>query len=424
MRLNDLVVQNLKPKEKRYDVREGSGFCVRVMPSGLKTWLYIYQFEGKKFQMKLFKRGRGFPVIKTKQARDRFLHFYQILRSGKNPALLERESFRNRVKAPTVEVLCREYLERHAKRHKRSWHKDERMLNFDVIRAWGGRKAHDIQKRDVVLLLESIIERGSPSMANNTYQVIRKMYNWAVEVDLLKHSPCLGVKMPAPKVARDRVLSEDEIRKLWHFLDNGNASMFIETKLAMKLVLATAQRPGEVAGLHTDELDLDGSWWTIPQERSKNKKAHRVFLSDMARQIIEQAIKHAKLNREIPESEKYSGYVFPSPKRYNNRDAPMSPNALVYSLHRNRKAGKLDLDFVPHDLRRTSATFMAESGEPDAVIDAVLNHVKQGIIKIYNQYRYDKEKQIALEAWARRLQNILSGNAVADNVLPFRKVSE
>ena len=76
--------------------------------------------------------------------------------------------------------------------------------------------------------------------------------------------------------------------------------------------------------------------------------------------------------------------------------------------------------FTPDDLRRTAATFMAESGEPDAVIDAILNHVKQGVIKVYNQYRYDKEKQAALESWARKLTGITTGKE-AGNVVPMRR---
>ena len=223
---------------------------------------------------------------------------------------------RTGARLPRSQTLCGEYIERHAKRFKRSWEKDERILNHDVVPAWGKRKAADISKTDVVRLLEKIVvDRNAPGMANNTFQVIRKMFNFAVERDILKYSPCIGVKMPAPKNARDRVLSEAEIKTFWHKLDG--AAMFPESKNALKLILVTAQRPGEVIGMHTNEID--GEWWTIPAERAKNKKAHRVYLTGPAREIIKQSIDYTKLIREIPAGQEYSGYIFPSPKRNGNK---------------------------------------------------------------------------------------------------------
>ena len=81
---------------------------------------------------------------------------------------------------------------------------------------------------------------------------------------------------------------------------------------------------------------------------------------------------------------------------------------MVVAIRRNMELLKTDY-FTPHDLRRTAATFMAEMGTMDEVIDAILNHVKSGVIKVYNQYRYDKEKRQALDKWGRRLQSILTG---------------
>lgn len=429
MRLNDLTVKNLRKKATRYDKREGSGFAIRVWPSGAKTWLYVFTFEGKRYQMKLFKHRVGFPEITTDMARKKYNEAHDILITGKNPAAVEREKIEARLKAPTVADLCNEYIERHAKRFKRSWEKDDRILNHDVIPAWGKRKAADIEKRDVIRLLEKIVvDREAPGMANNTFQIIRKMFNWAIKQDILKYSPCIGVDMPAPKNTRTRVLSEAEIKTLWENLDN--CAMFPESKNALKLVLITAQRPGEVIGMLTSEID--GEWWTIPAERAKNGKTHRVYLTGMAQEIIQQATDYQKLIREIPADKEYSGYIFPSPR--SGKDAAIAPAALTVAVGRNLAypvedsggkvveiVNKIGIDhFTPHDLRRTAATFMAESGEPDAVIDAILNHVKQGVIKVYNQYRYDKEKQIALESWARRLKSITTGSK-AGKVVPMRR---
>ncbi|MGD0845349.1 MAG: hypothetical protein ABSA06_13435 [Geobacteraceae bacterium] len=120
----------------------------------------------------------------------------------------------------------------------------------------------------MIHLLEGIVDRGSPAMANNSFQIIRKMFNYAVEKDILPYTPCAGIKLPSPKFVRDRVLNIVEIKTLWYCLDS--AAISDEIKRALKLILVTAQRPGEVIGMHASEIE--GKLWTIPAERSKNKK--------------------------------------------------------------------------------------------------------------------------------------------------------
>jgi len=431
MKFSDVFLKSLKPEEKKYYRREANGFTVRVMPSGAKTWLFVYTFEGKRKEMNL----GSYPEVKLADARTKYAVAYELLKNGKDPAGMDRQAKDERRKAPMVADLCTEYIERHAKKFKRSWETDERILNHDVIPAWGKRRAADIVKRDVVLLLEKIVDRGSPVMANNTFATIRKMFNFAVERDILLHTPCYGVKPPAPKVARERVLSESEIKTFWNNLDA--CAMSSEIRSALKLILVTAQRPGEVIGMHTDEID--GEWWTIPAERAKNKKTHRVYLSPMARGIVNDSIDQAGVSREVPADREYSGFVFPTP--HTKKVQPIAGQALIVALSRAIESPVLDAKgnplfdaegnpatvnkigvahFTPHDLRRTAATFMAQAGEMDEVIDAVLNHAKQGVIKVYNQFKYDAQKQAALVSWARKLAGITTGTEGA-KVLPMRR---
>jgi integrase len=257
------------------------------------------------------------------------------------------------------------------------------------------------------------------------------MYNWAVEKGKLENTPCTGLKLPAPKVERDRALSEAEIKTLWASLDRKDLNMSGENKRALKLVLLTAQRPGEVIGLHTKEID--GNWWTIPAERSKNGREHRVYLTATVLGTIAESIAEVERLQKLPADKAYSGFIFPSP--HKKKDQPIGYTALPISVMRNLnypltndkgqplfdKFGKPATEnrlgveqFTPHDLRRTAATFMSESGFMDEVIDAVLNHKKKGIIKTYNKNKYDKEKQQALEAWENKLKIILAGEKVVD----------
>ena len=421
-----------KGKQVDYYDSDLDGFGMRVSATGKKY------FVRRNIGTKRVRVMIGSHPIKTaEEARSEARIKLGAMESGVDPNEHKREKARlaeDKAKEITIAKLCTEYIERHAKKFKRSWETDERILNHDVIPAWGKRRAADIGKRDVVLMLEKIVDRGSPVMANNTFATIRKMFNFAVERDILQHTPCYGVKPPAPKVARERVLTEPEIKTFWNNLDT--CAMSGEIRNALKLILTTAQRPGEVIGMHTSEID--GEWWTIPAERAKNKKTHRVYLSPLACEIVAEAIGQAGAGREVPADQEYSGFVFPTP--HTKKVQPMAAQALIVAVGRaiespvlNAKGKPLfDAEgnpatvnkigiahFTPHDLRRTAATFMAQSGEMDEVIDAVLNHAKQGVIKVYNQFKYDAQKQLALESWARKLASITTGTE--SNVIPMRR---
>ncbi len=423
----DIMIKKLKPEDKKYTRSEGNGFTVRVMPSGVKTWLYAYAFDGKRREMNL----GGYPVVILEVARRKFEDARKKVKTGIDPIAEKEQAVHERLKAPTVAKLITEYIEKHAMKFKRSWETDKRMLEKDALPVWGEIKAANITKRDVVLLLEEIVKRGSPGSANNNFKIIRKMFSFAVERDILKYSPCVGVKMPAPLNSRERTLLETEIKTLWGSLDN--AAISGDSVRALKLGLVTAQRPGEIAGMHTSEID--SHWWTIPAERAKNGKTHRVYLTDTALEIIgDLTVTDEKTGITAPK-----GFIFPSPKKTKDdppKTQPIDAHALAVAVRRNLvwpltdkngkplygKDGKpatenrLMVDqFTPHDLRRTAATFMSQIGFMDEVIDACLNHVKQGIIKTYNQNKYDAEKQAALEAWGRKLKQIIATEK-ADNV--------
>src|SRR5262249_45071765 len=155
-----------------------------------------------------------------------------------------------------------EYLERSAKSLNR-YREVERILRHDVLPAWGSRKAMAITRRDVIVLLDRIIDRGSPIMANRTFSRIRRMFNFAVSRDIVENNPCLGVEAPSREIKRERILSDDEIISFWQGLPKLRANEGI--RIAAKLILVTAQRPGEVACASKSEIDLDGQrTWTIP----------------------------------------------------------------------------------------------------------------------------------------------------------------
>lgn len=390
MRFSDRYIAKLQPRETRFEVLEGDGFTLRVTPAGVKSFYYVYKDHGKNYRLHL----GTYPHCSLSEARERHRAAVSARFEGENPAQARRAERQERLLAPTVEELADEYIKRHAKPNKKSWEKDEYILGKDVIPAWGNRKAADIRRRDVILLLESIFDRGAPNQSRQVLKIIRRMFNFAIERDILEASPCHLVKPLAPDVKKARTLSEEEIRLFWKTLDSGRISE--PMRRGLRTILVTAQRPGEVFGMLGEEVS--GPWWTIPAGRSKNGREHRVWLTGTAQALIG--------NRD-------QGIIFPGRDR-EGREVLMQGDAPARAVRRLRtpqgknKVVRMKVPaFTPHDLRRTAATHIGALGYGDDQIGRLLNHTPQTVTGIYNRHRYDDLVREMLQAWEARLLEIL-----------------
>ena len=405
MKFTNTSIKALKPKSDRYEEWEdnGKGFGIRVSPTGVKSWIFIYRFNGLARRMTL---GR-YPAMTLAEAHTAHAKANEQFRKGTDPGVLHTQANFDHRGSPTVSQLVDEYIEKWAKPRKRTWEEDARMLSKDVIPYLGRRKAKDIKRRDIILLIDEIVDRGSPIAANRTLRIIRKMFSFAVKRGVLDASPCIEIDAPAKENQRERVLTEDEIKMFWFGLDN--AKMSDGTKLALKLLLATAQRKGEVTQAEWSEFDLKKGWWTIPKEKSKNERTHRVPLSHIALDILKQA-------KELSGD---SRWVFPSIKGRPITPRSISRAVRYISKKNSRRNSKhtppygdyFDIDhFTPHDLRRTATSMMTSLKIAELDVSKVLNHTVQTVTsKHYNLYSYDDEKQSALRKWGRRLENIING---------------
>ena len=413
MRFTDRSIAALKPKAALYEVWEDgrTGLGVRMSPTGRKSWNFMYRFGGKARRMTL----GTYPTISLASARVKHANAKELLAKSTDPGALHVEKRRAERQAETVTDIAEEYLEKWARPRKRSAGEDERILRKDVLPVWGKRKAKDIRRRDVILLLDTIVERGAPIAANRTLAVISKMFNFAISRDIIDATPVAMVKAPAKENQRDRILSAKEIRAFWNGLDA--AAMTPAIKLALKLQLTTAARKGEIVGAALSEFDLDDKTWEIPAKRSKNGIAHKVPLSPLAFALIEES---CVLAGDSP-------WLFPSPRG----DDPIEPRSVNNALQKAMEPTEKGKDpainiknMTPHDLRRTAASGMAALGINRLVISKILNHVESSVTSIYDRHSYDNEKRHALESWAAHLEGILSGKPKADNVVQLEAAGE
>ena len=294
----------------------------------------------------------------------------------------------------TVEDLAAQFFDQYAK-EKRTGTRQRQALVKDVLPIIGRAKAAAVTRRDIGRITERMTARGVTIGASRTFEIVRKMFNWAVEKGLIEQNPCVGMKKPFNTRRRDRVLSDDEIRAVWNGLPEAPISR--DGQQILKLCLITGQRLGEVAGMCRDEFNLETRVWTIPSWRSKNGHAHRVPLTDMALDIIQDAMGLATTE-----------FLFPG---YGKDDA-MKSSSVGKAVRLSRSAIGVP-HWTTHDLRRTAATCMADLGVAPHVIGHVLNHraVTAASItdQVYNRYSYDREKRAALELWATQLAAIIAG---------------
>lgn len=397
-----------KGRLEYFDV-DTRGFGLRVSAGGARRmWIVRYRIRGRKTKGMLTLGAFDPDRFGLGAARDMAKDALRAAEKGVDPAAPKR----NERHAESFKELAARWLEEYAKKRKRSWKADQRIIKRDLVPAIGNMKALSVKRADVRQILRTIVARGAPIMANRARELVRSIFAWAIseEIGGVEHNPCDGIARPAEEHSRDRVLSADEIRALWPALSDPPAGMPHRCALALKLQLVTLQRKGEIVGAEWSEMDRDKErMWTIPAEKAKNGLAHRVPLSDLALDLL----------REIKKLSGDSRWLFPSP----HGDKPMTARAVNHAVLRVSGALGIGGDFRPHDLRRSAASHMTSIGIGRFIVARILNHVERGVTAVYDRHSYDREKRLALEAWAVRLAGIIAGEAPPSNVVEFTRAS-
>jgi len=369
------------------------GFGVRVgtpttrTPKGKKTWQIMYRLAGRKKHR--YKLGT-YPTIKLAEAREEARRLLAQVQRGIDPKHEAAQAAED--EEYTVEHLATEYIERYAKRQNRRWKDKENQLNCYVLPIWGKRPATSITTREVIKLNDEMGEIGVAT-ARNVYALIRHMFGWAIERQLIQETPCT-VKSPPPAKSRERVLTKHEIIKIWQALPGYPYGPLI------KMLFLTCQRDGNVSRMKWDELDLEKAEWIITGDDHKSKREHLVPLSAAAIEVL----------NGLPRAGEFvfSGRV--------TADRPFSG----FSKAKTRLDAASGVDnWRLHDIRRTVATMMQEIGIAPHVIEAVEGRISGslgGVAGVYQRYGYDREKREALEALNGHLFDLI-GEESPSNVV-------
>jgi integrase len=288
----------------------------------------------------------------------------------------------------TVADLIEHYIAKHV-RTLRTSKEVERRLRKNVVPVIGATPLPSLHRRDIIRVLDPVLERGAPLESLKVFKDCRALLRWAVERGELDASPMDRMKPPAEEKSRERVLTDDELQVVWH----STALAREDHRTILRLCLLTAQRLGEVTGMVCDEVDLKSSTWTIPAKRSKNGHKHAVPLSAAALALVRDAVTAARGDRLF---------------------VGAGDSSSIGKCVSRARFGIAH--WTVHDLRRTAVTQMAELGVSPIVLAHVINHrsvTKAGVtLSVYSRYDYAREKREALELWANRLEAIVGGGAI------------
>ena len=399
IRLTQVAVDKLKPPSSGREIYWDNlvpGFGLRITAKGAKSWVAMYRVHGKAVMQTLGSVG---VVPKVDEARQMARESMVKARAGVNPVherkRAKAEAAAAKANAMPVAKLYEHYLDRYAKTRQKAntLAETHRAFAKDVLPRWGQRDISAITEPDIRRLRDEVNDRA-PIQANRLLAKVKTFFGWAVRERYIAVDPATAVDPIAAEETRDRCLTDNEVIKFWAACDQAGwpyGPLF-------QLLLLTAQRRDEVAGMEWSEVDLDGRVWLLPASRAKNDRAHEIHLAPLAVSIL----------TSLPRIGDKLVFTFDGTKRLRGWSASKS------------KVDRLMGEVPPwrlHDLRRTATTGMAKLGVRAEVADKVLNHASGSVIRgvaiIYNRFEYIAERREALEMWSRHVEGL---------VLPARPV--
>ncbi len=439
--LTAMSVSKAKPGKQRREISDGAcrGLYLVVQPSGGKSWaLRFRRPNGRPAKLTLGPvdlSGResvrdptiGAPLtLAAARALAAELH-HERARKHDVVAIRRRQVLEAKENAAkTFKQAAIAFIEQHAKPNTRRWTEQARLLGLlpdgdelkvtprGLVDRWGDRPLSDITGDDIYDVVDETRERGAPGLerrrkgqsearARAMFATLSKLFGWLIEKRRVAANPCANVVPPRAPAARDRILSNTEIRSFWAACEKANPPF----GSLLKVLLLTGCRLNEVAGARHSEMSDDGATWTIPGHRTKNHRAHVVSLSRVAREIVAGAAAGGDHVFTTTGTTPVSGW---------SKIKARLDTAMIEKMREDAKAEGLNSAkcSLPawrlHDLRRTCATGMAEIGIAPHIIEACLNHIsgaKAGVAGIYNRAAYADEKKAALERWAAHISDLI-----------------
>ena len=364
------------------------GLCLRVQPTGQRSYKAVYSYRRKARWVHIGDAN----AVGLADARKITGKIMVAVAEGKDP-LAERQAERD---TDTFAELIERYAE-HVQKKNKSWKQGDALLRRHLLPRWGSLKVRAIARRDVRSAVASI---AAPVVANQTLKAASAFFSWAVREEIVAVNPCKGVDQNKT-ASRERILSDAELPLFWSAF--GDAGLV--RSAALKMILLTGQRPGEVA--HMRKEHVAEGWWTMPGAAdpssgwpgTKNGQTHRVWLPAAARDIVAELTENGA-----------SGFVFATERDKSVGILSGAMRDICATLGVKDKV-------TPHDLRRTHGTAITRLGFTRDAMNRIQNHKEGGIADVYDRHEYAAENKRVMEAVARHLLALAEGSQDSDTVV-------
>ena len=398
--LTDSKIKSLKPKAKIYKVADRDGLYVSVTPTGTITFRYDYRLNGRRETLTIGKYGDD--GINLAEARDKLMIARKQVSEGISPAG-EKRNQKNMIRnAERFSSFAEKYL---AEVKLAESTKALRVATYerDIKSTFGNRLMTEISTDDIRRHCNKIKDRGAPSTAIFVRDLIANIYRYAIQRGHKLTNPAdeIANSSIATFKKRERVLTPREIKLFFSTLENTQSDFAL--KKAVKFILLTLVRKGELINATWDEIDFKNKIWMIPAERMKAKRAHNVYLSEQALDLI---VAFQIYSEGSP-------YLLPG---RINRSQPIANSSLNRVIAKcinviNKDEKRID-DFTVHDLRRTGSTLLHEMGFNSDWIEKSLAHEQQGVRAVYNKAEYAEQRKEMMQRWADQVDEWINGNSL------------
>ena len=376
------TIDAIKPGRDRQEFHDAAmrGLSFIVQPTGTRTWAFRFRHNGQRRKIVL----GTYPELSLANARTRA---GEVIADPDKALQVKPDA----ADADLVADVWTRYVALHLNNRElvreSSAKRFQQLFESTILPKWKGRRIGEVGKREVVEVLDAAQARGI-SARNSTRTVLSSFFNWAAGRALIEDSPLAGVKKLEER-SRDRVLSDAELKTIWH----GCERMGFVFGPMFQLLMLTGARRDEIASLEWSEVDTESRYITIPKERTKTDSEHAIYLNDEALAIIEKLPRLADCK-----------FVFST-----TGDSPSSgfskAKALLDKIAPTAKPWRL------HDLRRTFSTGLVPLGVSEITIEKCLNHTLKGPLGVYNRHDYAAEKKRAWEAWGDHVAGLVNAES-------------
>ncbi len=405
--LTDTALRNLKPKDAPYKVTDRDGMYVTVSPKGTITFRYDYRHNSRRETLTIGRYGPG--GLSLARAREKCLDAKRAVSEGESPAMEKQRAKRRLADAKNFEEFTVKWqAEARMADSTRSMRKS--VIDRDILPAFGNRLLTEITADDLRALCNKVKARGAPATALHVRDIVKQVYGFAILHGEKVANPAedVGPSSIATFVPKDRALSPTEIRVMHKQMES--VATYPTIRLALRLILLTLVRKSELIEATWDEVDFENALWTIPKQRMKGSKAHNIYLSQQALDIM------------IALRTCAGGSKYLLPSRYD-ADKCMSKatlNRVTYLIVDRAKANGLPIEsFTVHDLRRTGSTILNELGFNSDWIEKCLAHEDGRSSRgIYNKAEYAEQRRHMLQEWADMVDAWVAGKSHTPTLLP------